>query len=260
MDERFTDHLGRAGRERDRDHRTWPPLEQQQLNGQQDRGDRCGEHGRHAARRAGDEQRAPLRRGQMQQLPDDAPECAAGDDDRSLGAERAARADTDRARDRLQHGQPGLHTAAAQEDRFHRLGNPVTTDALRAHPRHHAHDQPTDHRHEHAPHPEHLDVGTFDTGSDRPCVGEMRDQADQVQEPQRENRNRRSDDECEDRQTKHRPRRGEITQFTVPATRQPRVWGNDRVTGKPLDIATAGHTTIISGGDILWAERLLPAP
>ena len=44
-----------------------------------------------------------------------------------------------------------LHAAAADEDRFHRLGDAVAADLLRAVARHQADDQAADHRHEHRP-------------------------------------------------------------------------------------------------------------
>ena len=92
----------RDARERDRNQAARLPLEQQQLDGEQHRRDRRGEGRRHAGRRARDEQRLALGAGQMEELRDQRSERAAGHDDRPFGAERAARSDRDRRRQRLE--------------------------------------------------------------------------------------------------------------------------------------------------------------
>ncbi len=91
---------------------------------------RC-ERRRHAAGRAGHQQRLALRRGQVKQLRRDRIERAAGHDDRPLGAERPTRTDRDRGRDRLQQRDARLDAAAPQQDRLQRFGNAVAADALR---------------------------------------------------------------------------------------------------------------------------------
>lgn len=183
------------------------------------------------------------------------PERSAGNDDRPLRAERATRADAHGARDRLEHRQPRLHTAAAQQDRFHRLGDPMTTNALGAKPRHHTHDQSPGHRHQDTPHPQHVYVRAAEAGAERPGVDEMRDQANQVQERQRQERDDRSHEQRRRRQPENRPRRGEVAQFTLFCAQRPRLRGNDRVSGEPLGMTIARHATTISGDDISSASE-----
>ena len=130
----------RAG-ERDRNQAARLPFEQQQFHGQQHRGERRRERRRHAGRRAGDQQRLALGAGQMEELRDQRSERAAGHDDRPFGAERPARADRDRGRQRLEQRDLRLDAAAVDQDRFDRFGNAVAADALRAVARHHADDQ-----------------------------------------------------------------------------------------------------------------------
>ena len=85
--------------------------------------------------------RSPLGGGEMEELADDRADGTAGQDDRSLGAEGAAGADADGARDRLQDGQAGLDPAAVDEDPLHRLGDAVAPDLLGAEPGHQPDDQ-----------------------------------------------------------------------------------------------------------------------
>jgi hypothetical protein len=99
----------------------------------------------------------------------------------------------------------------------------MTTNPLRADPRHHTHDQPPNHRHQDTPHPQHMDVRRCETGTERPCIGKMRDQANQIQQRQRKDRNGRSHQYRRHGQPKHRPRRGEVPQLTLASTRRPRV-------------------------------------
>ena len=131
---------GRDAGERDRNEAARLPFEEQQLDAQQDRGDRRRKRRGHAGRGARDEQRLALGAREMKELRDERAERAAGHDDRPLGAERASRADRDRRGERLQHGQLRFHSAAVDQDRFDRLGNAVAADALGAVTRHHPDD------------------------------------------------------------------------------------------------------------------------
>ena len=79
----------------DRNQAARPPLEQEQLDGQQDGGQRRIEGGRHAAGGTGDQQDLAFVGGQVQVLGEDRAESASSHDDRPLGAEWAAGADTD---------------------------------------------------------------------------------------------------------------------------------------------------------------------
>src|SRR5579864_7563213 len=77
------------------------PFEEQELDAQQDRGDWRRKRRGHPGRGARDEQRLALGAREMEELRDERAERPAGHDDRSLGAERASRADRDRRRERL---------------------------------------------------------------------------------------------------------------------------------------------------------------
>ena len=99
---------GRQRRRDDRGHRhrheaARLPFEQQQLDRQQHGRDRRAEDRRHAGRRAGHQQRLALGGGEVEELGEQRADRAAGHDDRPFGAERAAGADRDRRRQRLQH-------------------------------------------------------------------------------------------------------------------------------------------------------------
>ena len=107
-------------------------LEQQQLDCQQHRGDRRAEDGGHAGDRARDQQRLAFSTAQMKVLGDQRAERAAGHDDRSFRAERAAAADGDRRRQRLEHGDLGRHLALAEQNGFDRLRYAVAANRLAA--------------------------------------------------------------------------------------------------------------------------------
>ena len=110
------------------------PFEQQQLHREQHRRERGVEGCRHAGRGAGHQQGLALVGGQPEELCEQRANRATGHDDRPLGAERAAGADRDRRRDRLERSHPGLHLAPAQQDRLDRLRHAVAADLLRAEP------------------------------------------------------------------------------------------------------------------------------
>ena len=74
-----------------------------------------------------------------------------GLDDRSLSAERAAGADGNRGRQRLQDRHARLDAAAIEQHRFHRFRNSMTFDLRRAILGHEADDEPADHGNEDDP-------------------------------------------------------------------------------------------------------------
>jgi hypothetical protein len=139
---------GRRLRGRHRDERAWTPLEEQQFHREQNRRHRGGKGGRHAARRAGDQQRGALGVSQVEPLRDERTERAAGHDDGAFRTERSAGADGDGRRERLEHRNGGVHARAANKYGLDGFRHAVAADALGAVTRHHADDQPTDHWHE----------------------------------------------------------------------------------------------------------------
>ena len=156
------------------------PLEQQQLQREQDRRHRCREDGRHATGRTGHEERLAFRRRQVQRLAEQRPERAPRDNDRPLGAVRTAGADREGRRQGLEHGDLGIHPAAADQDRLERFGNAVAADPLRAVPCHQPDDQPTAHGDERAPGAQRTRRRRRERGRQPVEVGEVREQADQT--------------------------------------------------------------------------------
>ena len=94
---------GDARRDDQRDERAARELEEQQLDREHDRRERCAERRRHPRGRAARQQDLALDGRHRDHLPDERPERAARDDDRAFGAERSAGADRDRGRQRLGH-------------------------------------------------------------------------------------------------------------------------------------------------------------
>jgi len=134
------DELAHDGRDddcgRDRNQAAGPPLEQQQLDGQQNGCQRSVERRRHAAGGTGNKQRFSFICGQVQVLSQDRTERPAGHDDGSLSAERATGADADRRRNRLEHSNFGFDAAAPGENGLNGLGHPMTANLVRTEPRH----------------------------------------------------------------------------------------------------------------------------
>ena len=79
-------------------------FEQKQLDGENDASDRRVESGRHSSGGSASEQHFALGGGGVHDLADERTDGAAGLDDRSFGAKRAAGADGDGGGDRLQDG------------------------------------------------------------------------------------------------------------------------------------------------------------
>ena len=131
----------RTARRARRRRRWWPrtsgtkrprrELEQQQLDREHDRGERRAERGRHAGRGAAGEEDLALVGRHVDDLAEQRAERPAGDDDRALGAERAAGADGDRRRQRLGDAGAGRDPALSREHRLHRLGDAVAADDRR---------------------------------------------------------------------------------------------------------------------------------
>ena len=105
---------GRGAGERDGDQAAGLPLEQEQLDGQQDGRERRGEGRGHPGCGARDQQRLALGTGKMKELRDQRAEGAAGHDDRTLRAEGAAGSDRDGRRQRLEDGDFWLDPAAVE--------------------------------------------------------------------------------------------------------------------------------------------------
>ncbi len=112
------------------------PLEEQQFDGEHHRRDRRREGRRHARRRSRDEQRLAFGGRQMKELRDQRSKRAARHDDRALGAERAARADRDRGRHRLEQRDLRLDAASASSESLRSLRECRARGCVGAVPRH----------------------------------------------------------------------------------------------------------------------------
>src|SRR5205823_14150120 len=86
----------------DRDEGPSPELEEQELNHQEDRGDRSAERGGHARGRAAGEEGPSFARGQPEELAEYASHSPSGLDDRALRPEWTTGADRDRGGDRFE--------------------------------------------------------------------------------------------------------------------------------------------------------------
>ena len=217
LHERHPQRGGRHAGARHDDHRSGLPLEQQELHRERDGGERRPEDGAHPARRPGDEQRPALDGAQVEELREDRSEGAAGQDDRTLRSERAARADADGARDRLQHHEPRLHLAPADQDGLHRLRDAVAADAFRAEPRHQPHDQAADHRDGHRDDAEPVRRRRHRGHGQSLVVGQVRDQRDQADQHQGEEGAEGADDDGGGQETEDLQRGREVAQPALGA-------------------------------------------
>src|SRR6185436_7193669 len=202
---------GRAG-QGDGDEAARLPLEEQELHGQEHGGHGGGEGGGHPGGGSGHEERAPLGRGQVEELRDHGAEGAAGHDDRTFRAEGAARPDGDGGRERLEEGDPGLDLAALEQDGLDRFRDPVAADTLGPVAGHEADDEGARHGDEDLEPPEVVARGRHHLR--RPALEEeqVREQADQLQEGQGHVRGDDADDDGQGREREHAAGGGEVAQ------------------------------------------------
>ncbi len=187
--------VGRRRRQADEHHGARLELEGQELDPEQGGGDRRAEHGTHACGGTGDEQGAALSRRQMEQLADDGTHRSPGQDDRSLGAERATGSDTDRTRDGLQESQARLDPAAVDEDALHRFGDAVTPDLLGAVTGHETDDQPSPDRDDDGQRTQGVGIGGHQAHAEALVVEQVGEEADHVEQRQRDPRRQQADDD-----------------------------------------------------------------
>jgi hypothetical protein len=152
-----------------------------QFNRQQDSRDGCAEHRRHAGGGACHQQRLALGRGEMEKLGEQRAQRAAGHDDGTLGAERAAGADRDGRGQRFEQRDLELDATAPDQDRLDGFGNAMAADLLGAEARHHSDDQAAHHRDGHAP---DRQVRRDRSRRDRQpaLIGQVGEQRDQLQQ------------------------------------------------------------------------------
>jgi hypothetical protein len=214
------ERCGRA-RERHRDEAARLPLEEQQLDGEQRRGHGRAERRGHPGGGPGHEQRLALGARQVEELRNDRSECAARHDDRALGAERAARSDRDGARQRLEQRDARLHAAALDEDGLDGLRDAVAADAIGAVAGHQPDDDPAGDGHEHRSPPEVARRGRDHLGAPPVEVEEVREEADEPQQPERHVRREDADRDCEEGDRDDARRCREVAEpSTVPLHRR----------------------------------------
>ena len=146
-----TGNRGGHARHRHRNHAARLPFEQQQLDGEHQRGKRRVEGRRHARRRARHQQRLALRAGQMKELRDHRSKRAAGHDDGAFGSEWSSRSDGDGGGQRLQNRHLRLHAASVDQNGFDRFRDAMPSNAVRTESRHQPDDQRAAHRNEYGP-------------------------------------------------------------------------------------------------------------
>ena len=123
------------------------PFEEQQLDGQQDGGERRGEDPGHARGGSCNEQRGPFGIAQMEHLRKERTHRASRHDDGAFRAERSAGTDGDGSGKRLEQSDARLNLCAVDQNGLDGLGNAVTADLVRSEARHQADQQAADDRH-----------------------------------------------------------------------------------------------------------------
>ncbi len=141
---------GDAG-EGDRDEAAGTPLEEQELDGEEDGCERRGEGGGHAGGGSGYEQGGAFGVGEVHPLGYERAEGSAGHDDGAFRTEGASGADGDGGGDGLENGDLGVDAGAVEEDGFDGFGDAVAADLLGAVARHDADEYATDYRDERHP-------------------------------------------------------------------------------------------------------------
>src|SRR5207253_5293642 len=124
------------GRRGGRDEAPPVPIEEEQLEPQENGGDRRGEDGRHPPGGAGYEEGLALDRRQAKGLAEQGSKRAAGDDGRSLGGVGTPGADRERRGQRLEDRDLGIHPAPPDENRLEGFRDTVAADLLGAVARH----------------------------------------------------------------------------------------------------------------------------
>ena len=137
---------------------------------------------------------------------------AARHDDRAFGAERTARPDRDRRRNRLQHRQPRLYFAAVDQDGFQRLRNAVAANPLGAVVRHQSDHQSAGHRDQHRQPAQVVSRRRNKHRAHSPVVEDIREKSDQAQQRPRDERAQDADADRQQRNRNDSRRRGKIAE------------------------------------------------
>jgi hypothetical protein len=208
------------GGEGDRCHRAGSPLEDQQLDPEERRGDRSAEDSRHPAAGAGNEERPAFCRREIEVLRKHRSDRPAGQDDRPLRAKGSAGADRDRSRDRLQDRKTRFDLAATDEDRLHRFGDAMASDALGPEVRHRTDDGSTTHGNQRRDRMQVRERWRHEADADVAVVEEVGEKPDQVEERERDTSRARPYDERQERDADDPPLRREVGKWAFGARRR----------------------------------------
>ncbi len=148
-------------------------LKKQQLDGKNHTRNGRVESRGHAGGRATGQQHFALRRRGVKDLPDQRSHGAAGLNDGTLRAERAARPDGNGRRDGLQNRHPRLNAAAIEQHRLHGLGNAVSPDFRRAVLGHDSDDESADDRNRDDPQPQMIVTSAGEVGHEAAVEGNV---------------------------------------------------------------------------------------
>ena len=205
------------------------PLEQEQLDGHEHRGDRCGENRGHSGGSSGDQQCPALQGGEPEKLREQGSEGAAGHDNGAFGSERPAGSDCYRRGKRLEQSNAGLHPAVARQYRLQRLGDAVAADFFRPVPCHQPDNKAAGCRYQYGQWAEQMRGGWCQGQRKAPEENEIGDRADEADECEGDAGAGCADYDCKQHEQQHAHVACEVGQ---PVIWRQGVWGGGRHVGR----------------------------
>jgi hypothetical protein len=194
-------------------------FEEQQFHGEKNGGDGSGEGCGHASGSTGHEKRFAFRGGEVKELRDHGAERAAGHDDRTFRAERAAGTDGDRRRNGFQQRDFGLDAAAVHQYGFDGFGDTVAADAFGAVPSHDADDERAGNGHEQAEHTKMIAGWRNEVGAPAAEVKKVGEKADEPEKGERNERAKRADTHRQKGNGQNSLGHREVAEFVIVALR-----------------------------------------
>ena len=163
-----------------RNERAWAELEHQQFDGQQDGGERGAKDRGHACRCSSGQEGLTLLGRDVDDLTQPRAKGGPRGNDRPLCPERAAGADGNCRRQRLEEGHAPGDPAFVRQDLLHRFRDAVAPDRLGAIARHQTHDQRPCDRHRDNPKAKVIACGRGQITGKLPVKGKVGDQPYQI--------------------------------------------------------------------------------
>jgi hypothetical protein len=151
----------------------------------------------------------------VEELRDEGAERAPGEDDRALGAERAAGTDRNRGRHGLEHGDLRVDAASAHENGLDRLGDAVTANAVRPVTGHQADHQAARDWNSDDPRPEMVSRRRHQRRAHALKEEQICEEADELEQPVRHVGRDAADEERERRDGQKAWCRGEVPEVVV---------------------------------------------